>query len=59
MTVWFTVQLEDKPGSLARVAAALDLGRAAEIVDHDLGALPGKNQCGRASDTRRTPGDDR
>ena len=23
MTVWFTVQLEDKPGSLARVAAAL------------------------------------
>ena len=23
MMVWFTVQLEDKPGSLARVAAAL------------------------------------
>lgn len=23
MTVWFTVRLEDKPGSLARVAAAL------------------------------------
>jgi hypothetical protein len=23
VTVWFTVQLEDKPGSLARVAAAL------------------------------------
>ena len=23
MTVWFTVQLEDKPGSLARVATAL------------------------------------
>jgi hypothetical protein len=23
MTVWFTVQLEDRPGSLARVAAAL------------------------------------
>lgn len=23
MDVWFTVQLEDKPGSLARVAAAL------------------------------------
>ena len=23
MTVWFTVQLEDKPGSLARVASAL------------------------------------
>ena len=23
MTVWFTVQLDDKPGSLARVAAAL------------------------------------
>ena len=23
MTVWFTLQLEDKPGSLARVAAAL------------------------------------
>ena len=23
MTVWFTVQLDDRPGSLARVAAAL------------------------------------
>lgn len=23
MTVWFTLQLDDKPGSLARVAAAL------------------------------------
>lgn len=23
MTIWFTVQLDDKPGSLARVAAAL------------------------------------
>jgi len=23
VTIWFTVQLEDKPGSLARVAAAL------------------------------------
>ena len=23
MTIWFTVQLEDKPGSLARVAQAL------------------------------------
>jgi len=23
MTVWFTVELEDRPGSLARVAAAL------------------------------------
>ena len=23
MTVWFTVQLEDRPGSLARVASAL------------------------------------
>jgi hypothetical protein len=23
MTVWFTVQLDDKPGSLARVASAL------------------------------------
>ena len=23
MTVWFTLQLEDRPGSLARVAAAL------------------------------------
>src|SRR5438552_1012541 len=27
MMVWFTVQLEDKPGSRARVAAALGAGR--------------------------------
>ena len=30
MTVWFTVQLDDKPGSLARVAAALG-GRGINI----------------------------